>query len=70
MAGIGSRLFRCLCVAICLLAGALPARAVDVRIATMNVCDMAGGSDKAVSAFSNIIQRIQPDCGAAVPDQG
>lgn len=61
MAGIGSRLFRGLCVAICLLAGALTANAVDVRIATMNVCDMAGGSEKAVSAFSNIIQRIQPD---------
>ncbi len=50
-----------LCAAICLLARALPAQAVDVRIATLNVCDMAGGSEKAVSAFSNIIQRIQPD---------
>ena len=50
-----------ICVAAAVLACVLPAKAVDVRIATMNVCDMAGGSEKTVSAFSNIIQRIQPD---------
>ena len=42
-----------------LLAAAGTVRAVDVRIATMNVCNLA--SDTAFTSLSNILQRVQPD---------
>ena len=42
-----------------LLATALHARAVDVRIATMNVCNIS--SNKAMSALAEIVERVQPD---------
>ena len=43
-----------------LLAAAGTARAVDVRIATMNLCNLQGG-EPALAAFSNIVKRVQPD---------
>jgi endonuclease/exonuclease/phosphatase family metal-dependent hydrolase len=36
-----------------------PVRAVDVRIATMNVCNLSDG--RSLSSLSNVLQRVQPD---------
>ena len=59
--GLRNRL-RALAVACAvLLATALPARAVDVRIATMNVCNLKDTKEIPFAAFSNIVKRVQPD---------
>ena len=50
-----------LAAVILLAAWVLPARAVDVRIATMNVCNLSKGGDATLGAFSNIVKRVQPD---------
>ena len=42
-----------------LLAAAGMARAVEVRIATMNVCNIS--SNKAVTSLAEIVERVQPD---------
>ena len=44
-----------------LLPAAGTARAVDVRIATMNIHYLDGGKETPVAAFSNIVARVQPD---------
>lgn len=44
-----------------LLFGTTAARAVDVRIATMNLCNLSKGGDATLGAFSNIVKRVQPD---------
>lgn len=44
-----------------LLSMALPTRAVDVRIATMNVCNLKNTKEIPFAAFSNIVKRVQPD---------
>ena len=44
-----------------LLLAAGTASAVDVRIATMNVCNLSKGGNATLGAFSNIVKRIQPD---------
>ena len=49
----------CSAAAVLCLSAALPASGVEVRIATMNVCNL--GTDVAKASLSNILQRVQPD---------
>ena len=48
------------CMALLLLA-ATAARAVDVRIATMNLCNLKDSKPVPFASFSNIVKRVQPD---------
>lgn len=59
--GFGKRLRAWGMACAMLLATALPARAVNVRIATMNLCNLSKGGTASLGAFSNIVKRVQPD---------
>ncbi|MBR4188936.1 MAG: lamin tail domain-containing protein [Kiritimatiellae bacterium] len=43
------------------LLAATAARAVDVRIATMNLCNLKDSKPVPFASFSNIVKRVQPD---------
>ena len=58
---MGLKRLRAWTAACVLLLAAGTVRAVDVRIATMNLCNLSKGGDATLGAFSNIVKRVQPD---------
>ncbi len=58
---MGLKRLRAWAAACVLLLAAGTVRAVDVRIATMNVCNLKDTKEIPFAAFSNIVKRVQPD---------
>ena len=59
--GLRNRLRAWAAACVFLLASATAARAVDVRIATMNLCNLKDSKPVPFASFSNIVKRVQPD---------